>query len=276
MWRENTYPGVACDVPSHLYSFSYASNPEWRHTFARGSEIHRYIRAVASEHGLESQLRFGQELLDASWNEARSCWSITTTDLELTADILIDATGPLTEPQIPDIKGLESFEGTIFHSARWDHRHDLSGERVAVVGTGASAIQFVPEIEPHVAHMTVFQRTPAWVVPRLDRATTLVERAIMRLVPGASRARRLVQYLARDGFLYRMIRRDPVVRAIITRIARAHLHGQVKDRALRDKLTPGFEIACKRILVSNDWYRTLAQANVALVAAGVREVRGRQ
>jgi cation diffusion facilitator CzcD-associated flavoprotein CzcO len=184
VWRENIYPGVACDVPSHLYSFSYAPNTQWRHTFARGSEIHRYIRAVASEHGLETQLRPGQELLDASWDHARSRWSIAATDLDLTADILVDATGPLTEPQIPDIKGLHCFPGTIFHSARWDHKHDLSGERVAVIGTGASAIQFVPEIQPLVRRLTVFQRTPAWVVPRMDRTTTAFERKFLRFVPG--------------------------------------------------------------------------------------------
>ncbi len=274
VWRDNTYPGLACDVPSHLYSLSFAPNPGWRHTFARGGEIHGYIRAVTADHGLQAHLRFGEELLDASWSEEDQRWSITTTTLRLTADMLIDATGPLTEPQIPAVPGLDSFPGTVFHSARWNHDHDLSSERVAVVGTGASAIQFVPEIQPGAGRLTVFQRTPGWVVPRMDRATTALERTLLRLIPGSSRVPRLLQYLVRDGLLYRMIRRDPVVRTIITAIARVHLHRQVEDPALRAKLTPNFEIACKRVLISNDWYRALAKDNVELVAAGVREVRG--
>ena len=275
VWRENTYPGVACDIPSHLYSFSYAPNPDWRNTFAHGREIHGYIRAVAEEHGLEAQLRFGQELLDASWDDENKRWSITTTDLELTADLLIDATGPLTEPQIPDIPGLDSFPGAVFHSARWDHGHDLSGERVAVVGTGASSIQFVPEIQPHAARVTVFQRTPAWVIPRMDRATTALERTVLRLVPGATRVQRLLQFFVRDGLHYRLIRRNRLVRTIASGIARAHLRRQVPDPVLRAKLMPDFEIACKRILISSDWYAALAQDNAEVVAAGVRAVRGR-
>ena len=244
VWRDNTYPGVACDVPSHLYSLSSAPNSQWRHTFARGPEIHGYIRAVAAEHGLEAQLRFGQELLDASWDDDRQRWSITTTDLELTADLLIDATGPLTEPKIPEIEGLESFEGTIFHSARWDHDHDLSGERVAVVGTGASSIQFVPEIQPRAAHVTVFQRTPGWVMPRMDRATTALERAVLRRVPGVRRLQRLVQFLVRDGLHYRLIRRNRVFRTIVQGIAagapappgaRSRAAGEA-DARLRDRV----------------------------------------
>ena len=275
VWRDNTYPGIACDVPSHLYSLSSAPNSQWRHTFARGQEIHRYIQAVAAEHGLEAQLHFGQELLDASWDDERQFWSITTTDLELTADLVIDATGPLTEPKVPEIEGLETFEGTIFHSASWDHGHDLSGERVAVVGTGASSIQFVPEIQPRAAHVTVFQRTPGWVMPRIDRATTALERAVLRRIPGVRRLQRLVQYLVRDGLLYRLIRRNRVFRAIMQSIAGAHLRRQVRDPELRAKLVPDFEIACKRILISSDWYPALAQDNVDVVPAGVREVRGR-
>ena len=275
VWRQNTYPGVACDVPSHLYSFSYAPNPEWEHTFAGGAEIHGYIRAVAAEHGLQTQLRFGQDLLDASWDDDREHWSITTTEFELTADLLIDATGPLTEPQIPEIEGLESFEGTVFHSARWDHGHDLTGERVAVVGTGASSIQFVPEIQPRAAHVTVFQRTPGWVIPRMDRATTALERTLLRRLPGVRRLQRFVQYFVRDGLHYRLIRRNRVFRTIVQGFARAHLRRRVPDPELRAKLMPDFEVACKRILISSDWYPALAQDNVDVVAAGVREVRGR-
>jgi cation diffusion facilitator CzcD-associated flavoprotein CzcO len=275
VWRANTYPGVACDIPSHLYSYSYAPSAEWRHTFARGSQIHSYIRSIATDNGLTGHVRLGQELLDASWDDELRRWAITTTDLELTTDILVDATGPLTEPQIPDIEGLAGFDGTIFHSARWDHDHDLGGERVAVVGTGASSIQLVPEIQRRAEQVTVFQRTPGWVIPRFDRATTAAERGVLRLIPSAARLQRLVQFLVRDGLHYRLIRRNRTVRAIIEGIARAHLRRHVRDPELRAKLTPDFEIGCKRILISNDWYPALAEPNVEVVAGGVREIRGR-
>jgi len=274
VWRDNTYPGAACDIPSQLYSYSHTPNSQWEHTFARGGQIHGYIRGVVSDHGLDAQLRLGQELLNASWDDDAQRWSIATTDLELTADVLIDAAGPLTEPQIPDIPGLDSFPGTIFHSARWNHDHDLSGQRVAVVGTGASSIQFVPEIQPQVGALTVFQRTPGWVIPRFDRRIGALERRVRRVLPGSSRVQRLVQFLVRDGLHYRMIRRNRVFRTLIETVARRHLRSQVSDPELRAKLTPDFEVGCKRVLVSNDWYRALAQPNVDVVSAGVREVRG--
>ena len=275
MWRDNSYPGVACDIPSHLYSFSDAPNPEWTRTFADGGQIHSYIRGVASDHGLEAHLQFGQELLTARWDEERQHWSLCTTDQQLTAEILIDAAGPLSEPQIPAIPGLERFEGTVFHSARWDHDHDLTGERIAVVGTGASAIQFVPEIQARVAQLTVFQRTPGWVLPRFDRGIGALERALHRVLPAANRAQRLFQFNVRDRLHYRMIRRDRLARVVNESIARLHLRRHVHDPELRSKLTPSYEIACKRILISNKWYPALAQPNVEVVAAGVSEVRGR-
>jgi cation diffusion facilitator CzcD-associated flavoprotein CzcO len=274
VWRDNTYPGVACDIPSHLYSFSYAPNPAWSRTFAGGSQIAAYIRAVAEEHGVLDRFRFGQELLDASWDDERQRWSVSTTDLELTADIVVDACGPLTEPQVPNIAGLESFPGKVFHSARWDHQHDLSGERVAVVGTGASSIQFVPEIQPEVERLTVFQRTPGWVIPRFDRDTTALERRVLALVPGAARLARVFQFAIRDGVHYRLIRRNRVIRRITEAVSLLRLRRQVPDPELRAKLTPDFEVACKRVLISNTWYRALAQPNVDVVASGVREVRG--
>ncbi len=273
VWRDNTYPGVACDIPSHLYSFSYAPNPDWSRTFADGSQIAAYIRAVAEEHGVLDRFRFGQELLDASWDDEHQRWSVSTTDLELTADIVVDACGPLTEPQMPSIPGLEGFPGKVFHSARWDHQHDLSGERVAVVGTGASSIQFVPEIQPEVERLTVFQRTPGWVIPRFDRDTTALERRVLALVPGAARLARGFQFAVRDGVHYRLIRRNRVIRRITEAVSLLRLRRQVRDPELRAKLTPDFEVACKRVLISNTWYRTLAQPNVDLVASGVREVR---
>jgi cation diffusion facilitator CzcD-associated flavoprotein CzcO len=275
VWRDNTYPGVACDIPSHLYSFSYAPNPDWARTFADGGQIHDYIKRVAADRGLDDHLEFGQELRRARWDAARQRWSIRTTDLELTADVLVDAAGPLTEPQTPDIPGLESFEGTIFHSARWNHQHDLTGERVAVIGTGASSIQFVPEIQPRAARVTVFQRTPGWVLPRFDRNVGAFERAVRRLLPATNRLQRVLQFVVRDGVYHRMIRRDRPVRMLLEARARLHLRTQVKDPELRAKLTPNFEVGCKRILLSNKWYPALAQPNVDVVAAGVSEIRGR-
>jgi cation diffusion facilitator CzcD-associated flavoprotein CzcO len=274
VWRDNTYPGVACDIPSQLYSYRDRPNSQWEHTFARGAQIHDYIRGVAADNDLDGHLRLGQDLLNASWKDERQRWSISTTDLELEADVLIDAAGPLTEPQIPDIPGLDGFTGTIFHSARWNHEHDLSGERVAVVGTGASSIQFVPEIQPQVDRLTVFQRTPGWTLPRFDRPIGALERRLRRLVPGSSRVQRALQFGVRDGLHYRMIRRNRAFRKAAEAVARLQLRRQVRDPELRDKLTPDFEIGCKRVLVSNDWYRALAQANVDVVASGVREVRG--
>jgi cation diffusion facilitator CzcD-associated flavoprotein CzcO len=275
VWRDNTYPGVACDIPSHLYSFSHAPNPDWGHTFAPGEQIHDYIKRVAADHDLGDQLKFGHELLEARWDEYRQRWSISTTDLELTADVLVDASGPLTEPQAPDIPGLESFGGTIFHSARWNHDHDLTGERVAVIGTGASSIQFVPEIQPRVAHLTVFQRTPGWVLPRFDRVIGAFERTLRRVCPSTNRIQRLVQFLVRDRLHHRMIRRDRPARMLLGGLARLHLRRQVRDPQLRAALTPNFEIGCKRILLSNKWYPALTQPNVDVVPAGVQEVRGR-
>jgi cation diffusion facilitator CzcD-associated flavoprotein CzcO len=275
VWRDNTYPGVACDIPSHLYSFSHAPNPDWAHTFAAGEQIHDYIKGIAADQHLGEQLEFAQELLEARWDEDRQRWSISTTDLELTADVLVDGAGPLTEPRAPDIPGLESFDGTIFHSARWNHDHDMTGERVAVLGTGASSIQFVPEIQPRVAHLTVFQRTPGWVLPRFDRGIGAFERTLRRLCPSTNRIQRLVQFLVRDGLHHRMIRRDRPARMLLEGLARLHLRRQVRDPQLRAKLTPNFEVGCKRILLSNKWYPALTQRNVDVVAAGVTGVRGR-
>jgi cation diffusion facilitator CzcD-associated flavoprotein CzcO len=275
VWRDNSYPGVACDIPSSFYSLSFAPNPEWRHTFSRGGQIAEYSRKVVDDHGVRSHIRFGQDLVDASWDATQQRWTVTTTDLQLTADVLVDGTGVLADPQTPALPGLENFKGKMFHSAQWDHDHDLSGERVAVVGTGASAIQFVPEIQPKAGRLTLFQRTPAWVIPRGDRPTTALERRLFKLFPALQRVQRGVQYAMRELLHYPMIRRRKPAQVILQAIASRHLRRQVTDPELRAKLTPDFEIGCKRILISNDWYRALSQPNVDVVASGVREVRER-
>lgn len=275
VWRDNHYPGIACDVPSSFYSLAAAPNPDWSHSLARGRQIWAYARMVADDAGLRPRIRFGEELQDARWDGDAQRWVLVTTRLSLTADVLVDCAGGLAEPATPALPGLDRFTGRTFHSARWDHTHDLSGQRVAVIGTGASAIQFVPEIQPDVARLVVFQRTPAWVIPRFDRPTTRLERRAFRAVPALQRLQRRGQIAGRELLLYPAIRRRAGARVALQAFGRAHLRRQVRDRGLRAALTPSFEIGCKRILVSNGWYRALAQPNVDLVTAGVREVRER-
>jgi len=270
-WRENTYPGIACDVPSHLYSLSFAPNPGWSRTYSEGGEIWDYLRDVARRHGLYERIRFGCELLEASWDDGARRWRLETSQGPLTADVVVSATGPLHEPSIPDLPGLGTFAGTMFHSARWDHDHDLSGRRVAVVGTGASAIQFVPRIQPQVARLSVFQRTPPWIMPRTDRPLRPWEHRLYRAVPAAQRAMREAIFWARELFVLPFL--HPRLAAGPERIARRHLERQVRDPELRRKLTPSYRIGCKRILLSNDYYPALTRDNVEVVTDAIREVR---
>ncbi|HSV38166.1 MAG TPA: NAD(P)/FAD-dependent oxidoreductase [Nocardioidaceae bacterium] len=273
VWRDNSYPGIACDVPSSFYSLSFAPNPDWSRTYSPGEQIATYTRGVVDEYGVRPHIRFGQELVSASWEDAQQHWVIKTPDLTFTADVLVDCAGSLAEPQVPSLPGLETFAGTVFHSARWDHGHDLRGKRVAVVGTGASAIQFVPAIQPVVDQLTVFQRTPVWVVPRNDRPTTAIERRLFTMFPSLQRLQRSSQFAVRELLHYPMIRRRKAARLVLEATARFHLRRQITDPALRAKLEPDFEIGCKRLLISNDWYPALAQDNVHVVANGVREIR---
>jgi len=182
-WQANTYPGCQCDVPSHLYSFSFAPNPGWTRTYSRQPEIWDYLRGLADRHGLHPHIRLGHELTGASWDDDEQRWNVQTSRGDWSAQILVDATGPLSHPKVPAIRGLRRFEGKVFHSAEWDHDHDLSGERVAVIGTGASAIQFVPRIAGRVGELHVFQRTAPWVLPHTDRPTTRLERRIYKALP---------------------------------------------------------------------------------------------
>jgi cation diffusion facilitator CzcD-associated flavoprotein CzcO len=272
-WRENTYPGCRCDVPSHVYSFSFAPNPEWSSTFSPQPEIRDYIRRVAAEQGVLPHVRFGCEVQGARWEPEAKRWLVATSAGALSARFLIAGAGPLHEPKLPDIPGLAGFEGTMFHSATWDHSHRLEGERVAVIGTGASAIQFIPQIQPKVERLFVFQRTPAWIMPRTDRRLTRLERAIYRRLPAAQRAIRGAIYWARELIAIPMLRATlaPVLRQVGIR----HLRLQVRDPELRTKLTPDYLPGCKRILVANDYLPAMGKPNVELVCDGVVEVRGR-
>ncbi len=273
-WEANTYPGCQCDVPSHLYSFSFAPNPDWSRTYSRQPEIWEYLRALADRHGLRPQIRFGHELTAAAWDEERALWRVETSGGAWTAQVVVDATGPLSQPQVPAIRGLRRFEGTLFHSARWEHDHDLTGERVAVIGTGASAIQFVPQIAERVGQMHVFQRTAPWILPHTDRPTTAFERRLYTLSPFLQKAVRAGVYWSRESFLLGFIK-DERFMAGAEKIATAHRNKQLKDPELRRRTRPTFRLGCKRVLLSNDWYPALARENVELVTDAIREIRGR-
>lgn len=270
-WRDNTYPGCACDVPSHLYSFSFALNPAWSDTFSGQAEIWAYLRDCAARFGLAPHLRFGHAVVDASWDDEAQRWRIETSQGTYSARVLIGATGPLSEPSFPDIAGLDTFQGTVFHSARWRHDHDLTGRRVAVIGTGASAIQFVPEIQPSVGGLKLFQRTPPWIMPRMSRRISRAEHAFYRFVPGAQRAMRLALYWGRESFAMGFL--HPRLNKVAQRIAERHLRRQVRDPGLRARLTPTYVMGCKRVLLSNDYLPALIKPNVELVTDAIHEVR---
>ncbi|HSI91890.1 MAG TPA: NAD(P)/FAD-dependent oxidoreductase [Jiangellaceae bacterium] len=269
-WRDNSYPGCTCDVPSHLYSFSFALKPSWSASFSGQAEIWSYLRDCVTRFGLAGKLRLGHTVEAAGWDEDGQHWRITTSQGSYTARVLIAASGPLSDPTVPDLDGLDSFAGTTFHSARWRHDHDLTGRRVAVIGTGASAAQFIPEIQPRVAHLSVFQRTPAWVLPRLTRRITDVEQAVYRRVPGAQRLVRTAIYWRREtwatGFLH------PPINRFGQRLSERHLRRQVPDPALRAKLRPDYVMGCKRILLSNDYWAALARDNVDVVTEKIQRL----
>ena len=272
-WRDNTYPGCTCDVPSHLYSYSFAPNPDWSHSFSRQPEIQAYLDAVTDRYGMRPYIRFGTELAGVRWDPSAARWRLQTSRGDLTADVVIAAAGPLSTPSTPDIPGLDTFPGEIFHSARWDHRADLAGQRVAVIGTGASAIQIVPAIQPVAARLTLFQRTPAWVMPRRDRRITDAEKWLYRRVPLTERAVRAGLHASREALVVAFVK-QPALFGTARRISLRHLARAVPDPDLRARLTPGYMMGCKRILLSNDYYPALTQPNTELVAAGLAKVDG--
>ncbi|QEC49054.1 NAD(P)/FAD-dependent oxidoreductase [Baekduia soli] len=271
-WWANTYPGCQCDIPSHLYSFSFAPNPEWTRTYPEQPEIRDYLRACVTRFGIADRIRLRTEVTGADWDEAAGRWALQTSAGPFTADVLVAAPGPLSAPSVPDLPGLADFAGTVFHTARWNHDHDLTGRRVAFVGTGASAIQAVPEVQRVAGHLDVFQRTPPWVVPHRDRPITRAERALYRRVPVAQRLVRSVVYGLREllvpGLAYR-----PALMGAVQRLALKHLADQVPDPALRARVTPDYAIGCKRILPSNRWYPALGAPNVDLVTSAIAAVR---
>jgi cation diffusion facilitator CzcD-associated flavoprotein CzcO len=270
-WRDNTYPGCACDVPSALYSFSFAQNPNWSRAFAEQPEIQEYLERTASDHGVTRRIHFRTEVRDARWDADGQRWRLDTSAGPYSARVLIAGAGPLHEPNLPDLPGLDSFEGNAFHSARWDHDYDPAGKRVAVLGTGSSAIQFVPEIQPKVEHLYLFQRTAPWVLPKPDRRISKVERALYRRLPLTQRALRGAIYNTQE--LIQLAQRRPAVMNRVGKLMIRHMHRQVKDPALREALTPNFTLGCKRMLLSNTYYRALTQPNATVVPHGVTEIR---
>ncbi|MFH8594634.1 flavin-containing monooxygenase [Streptomyces rimosus] len=273
-WRDNSYPGCACDVPSHLYSFSFAPNPEWPRNFSGQPHIRAYLERVTDTFGLRPHIRFDSEVRSLRWNGEELYWEVETASGSLTADVVVSATGPLSDPKVPDVPGLDSFPGKVFHSARWDHDYDLRGKRVAMIGTGASAIQIVPSIQPTVDRLTLFQRTPAWVLPRADRKISGLERWLHAKVPATRAARRGLLWGIRELQVSAFTKR-PNELGLIEGLAKGHMKRAVKDPALRAKLTPDYRIGCKRILLSNSYYPALTQPNVDVVASGLKEVRGK-
>jgi cation diffusion facilitator CzcD-associated flavoprotein CzcO len=271
VWRDNTYPGSACDVPSHLYSFSWAPNPDWSLRFAPQHEILAYLRRVVDDLGLAPHCRLGTEVVRAVWSDATAVWDLHLASGEVVeADVVVAGTGQLNRPAVPDLPGLDTFAGDHFHSARWDHDLDLTGRRAVVVGTGASAIQFVPVLAGRADHVTVVQRSAPWVVHKADRAYSRFERRAFTEVPGYARAHRAYLYLRSEG-RWPAFSGNPVAARAATRMATRHLEAGVADPALRARLTPDYPIGCKRILQSDDWYPALDRPNVDVVdGAAVR------
>ncbi|MBF4160198.1 flavin-containing monooxygenase [Nocardioides acrostichi] len=276
-WRDNTYPGAACDVPSQLYSFSFAPNPDWSMSFSPQPEIQAYIERVARESGVLERFRFDTEVTAATWDGATQRWHVTARGPEgeqtYVSRTLITGTGALSEPKLPEIEGIDGFTGELFHSAQWDADADLAGKRVAVIGTGASAIQIVPKLQEQVAHLDLYQRTAPYVMPRHDRTYSRLERAALRHVPGLQKLYRTAIYWGREtyvpGFTW-----NPALAMPAQKMALKNLADAVADPDLRAALTPDFQIGCKRILISNTYYPAVASDNVELVTDGIARIDG--
>lgn len=271
-WRDNTYPGCACDVPSHLYWFSFDAPPDWSRLFSPQPEILSNIRSFATRHGLEAHLRLNAEITEARWDEAHSRWHIrTASGDELTARSFIAASGQLNRPKFPDLPDRDGFEGVSFHSARWPEHVDLAGKRVAVIGNGASAVQIVPEVAKVAAHLAVFQRSASYIVPRLDRAYTEDERRRFASDRGSYEASREAIYREYESHYGQSFLGHDVAKIAET-MALEHLKAQVPDEALRRRLTPDYVIGCKRILLSDEFYPALQRPNVELVTERIAAV----
>jgi cation diffusion facilitator CzcD-associated flavoprotein CzcO len=271
-WRENTYPGAACDVPSHLYSFSFEPKPDWPHVFSYQPDIFSYLKGVTDKYGLRRFIRFGQHVDRAHWDEFEYRWHVfTKTGEEYVAQFLISGAGALHIPSLPDIAGLDDFAGPVFHTAQWDHTVDLTGKRVAVIGTGASAIQVVPELVKIAGQVQVYQRTPAWIKPRINFAFPEPMKRAFKYVPGVRAALRTATYWALDARAFALAKHPSLLR-VIEQVYKLNMRRYVSDPALRKKLTPTYRAGCKRILVSDNFYQAVADPKTEVITDGIARV----
>ncbi|MBJ9951621.1 MULTISPECIES: NAD(P)/FAD-dependent oxidoreductase [unclassified Acinetobacter] len=271
-WRDNNYPGCGCDVPSALYSFSFSPSHKWSHLFAKQPEILSYLEEVVEKYDLGEKIEFNNELISAKWDEVQHIWHLETSKAQYQAKTVIFTTGPITEPSMPKLKGIETFKGEMFHSARWNHECDLTGKRVAVIGTGASAIQFIPQVQPLAKQLIVFQRTAPWVLPKADMELNETAKGIISRFPVIQQTWRnsIAQIL--NGINFGL--RNPKVLKPVNFLSKQLLRLQIKDEKLRKDVTPNFTIGCKRLLFANNYYPALQQDNVTLIPHGLVEIDG--
>jgi cation diffusion facilitator CzcD-associated flavoprotein CzcO len=268
-WRDNTYPGCACDIPSHMYSFSFEPKPDWRNMWSFQPEIFDYLKGVAQKYGLRRYIRFNSRVDRAHWDEDEQAWHVfTDSGQQYVAQFLVSGAGGLHIPLIPDIEGIDEFRGDTFHSAQWDHDVDITGKRVAVIGTGASAIQIVPEIADDVAELQVYQRTPPWVMPRVNNAFPDWTRRMFATVPGTRVAMRAGIYWIHEAVGFAMTKQPRLLKAGEL-LGRWNIRRSVKDRDLRRKLTPNYRAGCKRILNSDTYYRGIAHPHTRVITEGI-------
>lgn len=269
-WRDNVYPGAACDIRSDLYSFSFAPNPDWRWAYGRQPEILDYLIGVSRKAGIRERIRFGVELERAVWDHESKRWSVATSAGTISTRFILSGHGPLIDAHWPDIEGLESFTGTLVHSSHWDPAIDVAGKRIGVIGTGASAIQLVPAVQPTAGRVVVVQRSAPWIIPRHDRPTSRLRRRLFRRFPVLQRMSRSFIFSSNDARWFGFTR--PRIGAVLERYSAHHLRAQVRDPALRAVLTPRYRIGCKRVLVSDDFYPAIQRSNVELVTDAVSRV----
>jgi cation diffusion facilitator CzcD-associated flavoprotein CzcO len=271
VWHHNTYPGAACDVPSHLYEFSFAPNPRWSRRYAPQAEIQAYLEDVARRNGVLDRIRTGTEVQGADWDEERAKWVLRTSAGEHEADVLLTACGQLSVPSVPPLEGLDDFAGPAFHTARWRHDADLAGKRVAVIGTGCSAIQVVPAIQPKVQSIAIYQRSPGWTIPKMDFAYSARTQRLFERFPVLQRMDRAAVFGFMELGAAAMTNRRWLL-APFRAMARANINKAIKDPQLRAKVTPTDEVGCKRIMLTDEWYPTLTKPNVELVTDRIAAV----
>jgi len=270
-WRNNDYPGAACDVKSNLYSYSFEPNPNWTRAYSPQAEILAYTKHCARKYGLEEHILFNWEVKSAKYDEKKSMWELTNQHGDtLKANIAVVGNGPLHIPSLPDIEGIKDFKGTVFHSAQWNHDYDLNGKNVCVIGTGASAIQFVPEIQPKVKQLYLMQRTAPWVLPKPDGPFTPTQNVLFEKLPFIQKLNRDFIYYLNEAQVVGMMYNDNILK-LGEMIGKRHINKYIKDPELRKKLTPTFKLGCKRVLLSNNYYPALAQPNVDVVTDGIQK-----